>query len=564
MFLFSLQAALASAFSVFSLSLQATLASAGVLQPRGSSWLQPNAVQDVVDGLVNHFHGNTSSNNKAFVDRLMKRIYVYQEDLRPIYMSLPKNRQGHLDLQNVGQALHRVFVRRYQMHLRGLSMFGDTSVGVAPAASVEEFVEKAIEAGLASNGFTNRELSVFAVALEHLLHEETRGVLIKIYEMLDVPTDRAVTKSDIGKVLEAYIVFLFVRQDANKEYDITKDALSAGISRRNEENSPFWDLCLKQLRDRLAAMAETSVPFSAVLHMAEAFEQNLGSTHQESVCDIRKQSLISDSVVCDSMGRIPIASLHAKGFGKSLEVLKEEGVLVNSSGPPEHAYFANWLGSSENCHIRTDFYTVCCTDPCEAILQKIELALNAPHMSASHIESIAPLLKTSTQAKDVATLGSLFKTYAGEAGNVNIHGNEFAQFLHCAVPCDCPLPPQTFDHSASTSTTSLQPQPKSSSSVAPTSNVPTEPQRQEVQESSQQQQQQQQEQPIIDGSSSSAKSNGDSTRFYLPVLLLLLFGAAALGFMLNQKAKHASLKPTRLPFQDGKWSSEMLEMKGVL
>eukprot|EP00930_Biecheleria_cincta_P065693 TRINITY_DN51551_c0_g1_i1.p1 TRINITY_DN51551_c0_g1~~TRINITY_DN51551_c0_g1_i1.p1 ORF type:complete len:560 (-),score=81.42 TRINITY_DN51551_c0_g1_i1:150-1829(-) len=544
------------------LSLFKALSAAGMPQPRGSPWLQPNAVQDVVDELVHHFHGNASSKNSAFVDRLMKRIYVYQEDLRPLYMTLPKNGQGHLDLQDVGQALHRVFVRRYQMHLRGLTMFGDTSGGAAPAASVEEFLEKAIESGLASNGFTNRELSVFAVALEHLLHEETRGILKKIYEMLDVPLDSAATKNTVEKVLEAYVVFLFVRQDPNREYDITKDALSAGIALHRNEQSPLWDLCSQKLRSRLAAMPNDVVPFSALLNMAESFEQGLGAMHQEAVCDARKQVLASDDVVCDSMGRLPLESLRAKGFGKSLEALKLEGVVANSSGPPEHVYFANWLGSSENCHIKTDFYTVCCADPCEALLQKIEITLNAPHMSANQIESIAPLLQSGSQSKTVAELGNYFKAQTAEAGTVNIHAYEFAQFLHHAVPCDCPLPPQTSEQRPPTSTTSSQQLPTNPTSVAPSSMEPTKPQIEGTQAVSQRRQQR--AQLIADGSFSSTENSNESRLFYFGSLSLLLFAAVAVGVSLHLKTKHASLKPTKMPFQDGKWTSEMLEMKGVV
>eukprot|EP00931_Biecheleriopsis_adriatica_P085044 TRINITY_DN5921_c0_g2_i1.p1 TRINITY_DN5921_c0_g2~~TRINITY_DN5921_c0_g2_i1.p1 ORF type:complete len:614 (-),score=142.03 TRINITY_DN5921_c0_g2_i1:136-1953(-) len=574
----------------------------------GSFWLQPGAIEGIISDLVAHFKMTPGQHESPFVKRLMQRIYFYQDALRPLYTALPKNSNNHLDFKDVGEALHRFFVRKYQMHLRGLAAFGDPSNGTAPASSIEEFVEKAIENQLADNGFTNRELSIFAVALEHLIHEERTGILLKIFEMLSLPSEGAVSQDQAQKALEAYVVFLMVRTDPNAELQITADAFEAGKKVLDAEDNTYWRALLAQLHhDSRITSGKTTMNFSEVKELVEEWEQSLGSSHEAAVCQTRKKAVLSDPAGCDESGRIPRSALRSQGFGESLETLEKEGLLVEPRTAEQHVYFANWLMSSENCHIKTDFYTICCADPCEMILSTIEEKLDSPYIipKRDQVELIAPLLQTlhASTPKTVDALSALLEHHAGGEEKIEIHGTDFAYFLHYAAPCECPKPASALGRKNMSSDNSGLSQPQQQAQQHQQSKE--QPKQLEQQQQTQQpqqpqkqsQQQQQQEQPQTPSAAASIEASKQPQQqpvqqqtqqqpsppspptaasqvqqqapveqkgnWFLIFLLVILVLAALVPFVCTQQ--QAALKPRKLPFQEhGTWSSEQLEMKGVV
>lgn len=413
--------------------LNGAVAAAAPPKVEGSPWLQPDAVESVVEELIHHFKPDAASRKSRFTERLTKRMYSFQDGLRPIYETLPKNEKGHLEMAEVGQALHLLFKRRYQMHLRGLASFGDSD-GAAPATKVEEFVQRALQSGLADKGFTNRELSIFAVAIEHLIHEETRGILSKVFSLLSLPQEGAQPKEKVKEAVDTFFVFLLARQDTSIAYDITMDAHRTALQKIESEASPFLTLCRQQLQTRLKSQPD-ALTFDAALEIAEEMEQGLGTMHQESVCEVQKTSLASTG--CNGAGLIPLSSLSSSSSAGSSDALGRQGILEAPPGSEPMAYYANWMLSAANCHVKTDFYTVCCTDPCEAILSNIENEVHASHAKAEHVAPIVALFNKA-HSKSPDELRAYLQSSIRDAGSIDIHGTAFAQFLHYAVPCECP------------------------------------------------------------------------------------------------------------------------------
>merc|ERR1719272_702981 len=96
------------------------------------------------------------------------RIDRLKEALHPIYVALPKNRDGLLGHSAVRYALHRHFVHKHGMYVKGLEPAGQSWNSSSPTDILEDrvpaYVQHVFEERLHA-GFDLKELSLLAATL---------------------------------------------------------------------------------------------------------------------------------------------------------------------------------------------------------------------------------------------------------------------------------------------------------------------------------------------------------------------------------------------------------------
>merc|ERR1719221_1537409 len=114
------------------------------------------------------------SGNRVTENRLAK----IEEALRPTFNSMTKNKYGNLEHSAVRYVLHRLFVQRHGMYVKGLDVAGEAWTGdlSSPTSVLEDrvptYVLALFEERLKGRGLGLHETAILAATLEHLIHDD--------------------------------------------------------------------------------------------------------------------------------------------------------------------------------------------------------------------------------------------------------------------------------------------------------------------------------------------------------------------------------------------------------
>jgi len=211
-------------------------------------------------------------------------------------------------------------------------------------------------------------------------------------------------------------------KDLRKTYDLAQE------SRRN----PFVE-------------AESSFDESSafVVHFSHRF-----GSFQTLECHALKRRLTDMEFM--GTGRVRLADFYSSAlaggweFMESVEYLRNQGALDETDPGSPTVVIPNYLNSRMNCLTASDYYALCCLNECDAILDKLEAKLAAPHAPPALIaEMISNLPTESVDAPrnlSAALLSRLDEIAQAHDGEVPLHGRLFAQWLHHAYPRECNFP----------------------------------------------------------------------------------------------------------------------------
>jgi hypothetical protein len=171
---------------------------------------------------------------------------------------------------------------------------------------------------------------------------------------------------------------------------------------------------------------------------------------QNADCIAMKEHLMSFDL--KRTGRVPLDLFYAQPpdsiyhFHESVQYLQSIGALDNSSGAMPQVRIANYVLGPTNCIARSAFYSVCCLNECEHLMNEIEGKVQAPIAATEQLLRIASGLTSHSVdaprqlSKDL--VDKLQRIADQHEGAVPIHGRLFAQWLHFAFPNECPYPQQ--------------------------------------------------------------------------------------------------------------------------
>eukprot|EP00913_Durusdinium_trenchii_P027584 g25873.t1 len=134
------------------------------------------------------------------------RLSSIEAILAPTFKAMPKNEFGNLEDAAARYVLHRLFVRRHAMYIKGLEAEGMSWNETSTAEVLEDH----------GHGLGLHELTVLAATLEHLIHDEAVSRLGVVYEVHGHPKDSPVNQVDLQELIDTYMtIFLAGSPDMN-------------------------------------------------------------------------------------------------------------------------------------------------------------------------------------------------------------------------------------------------------------------------------------------------------------------------------------------------------------
>jgi len=123
-----------------------------------------------------------------------ERLASLEEVLRPMYMSLPKQKDGGIDQGMARYALNRYFLAHRGWHITGIAFDGkrwnESSSTTLLKSKMPAFIVEFLEEHVAHNRLGLGELAVLAATVEDLVHSEALELLSMAYEAQNVKCTR--------------------------------------------------------------------------------------------------------------------------------------------------------------------------------------------------------------------------------------------------------------------------------------------------------------------------------------------------------------------------------------
>jgi len=182
-----------------------------------------------------------------------------------------------------------------------------------------------------------------------------------------------------------------------------------------------------------------------------SFAHELGH-HFGSFQDLECKSLKGRLVEMEHQGtgRVRLSRFYEGGvngdwtLSESVAYLRNLGVVDETDPNRPSVVIANYMISKTNCLTASGFYSVCCSDECEGLRQRLEQDIAAPSAAPARIAELVSALHSDTVDAPRNLSAALLDRLQGigklHGGLVPLHGRLFAQWMHHAYPRECPFP----------------------------------------------------------------------------------------------------------------------------
>eukprot|EP00928_Gymnodinium_smaydae_P077920 TRINITY_DN6145_c0_g1_i1.p1 TRINITY_DN6145_c0_g1~~TRINITY_DN6145_c0_g1_i1.p1 ORF type:complete len:635 (-),score=169.15 TRINITY_DN6145_c0_g1_i1:198-2102(-) len=400
-------------------------------------------------------------------------IAPIEAQLEPKFTALGKNEYGNLGQPAVRYMLHRYFVQQRGWVVKGLDTAGqawnisspvELLRGEVPDSAVEIFARR-----LEGRGFGLRDAAAFAAVLESLAQSETEVTMRSIYSLHNMSLFEPVDASDVDKALDTYMAALIMQVNVtalslkSKRMRYDPDQVSEYLqSLRNNlvRVWPAWTKTKGFLRELRQQATPTEAPdaapavgqkfsFATVLTIMAQVLERWGRWRFFECKDIKGKLLdIEDK----HSGCVRLADFYRsnaeKGvwqFAETREYLREQGILDESDPQDPHLIVPNYLNAQGNCLATSRYYSVCCLNECEDLLDNIEHSIQAPEATPERIVEVVSESLNKHPGAFMGVLGfesmQLLRTIADmHDGLIPLHGRLFAQWMHRVYPRECPYP----------------------------------------------------------------------------------------------------------------------------
>lgn len=417
---------------------------------------------DAVSGLRGHQENeleyeSTFAEVEAYLGKTNAKMLSvrFESELATIFATLPKNGRGRLARPAVRYALHRLFARHGRM-VKGLEPEGGAWNDSSPTGVLSQHVpatmESLLEERLADHGFGLHELALLGTATKHLFNTEDTRRLEAAYKAQGKSTRDLVSSVDVYELLDTYMI-IYILEGNFSDTSWVKRARS-----RMSEIYPGWresqtwvhdvrqNLAFAE-RDRTNPFVTWDLDFNEVLHVVEEINEKYGS-FQDIECRSLRDSLLDHEL--GDTGRVRLADFHGSAlqgnwqFGESKAYLRQLGALDETDPQDPRVVVPNYIYSKSNCVAKSSFYSLCCINECEGLLEHVEKSLEKPDVSPQEIAAVISDLPSSTVSAprnlSRILLQRLEAVAAINHGTIHLHSRLFSQWMHHAYPRECPYP----------------------------------------------------------------------------------------------------------------------------
>lgn len=390
--------------------------------------------------------------NALSMDRSV--LQKFEDELRPMFVALPKDTTGALEPPVVPYALHRYFVQKHGWHIKGLELHGHAPNISSPTGilkdHVPEFVQNLLEEHVQGQGWGLHELAVCSAALEELIQREFVGDLEYVYRMLELSTSSALGDTELDELVETYLAQYLVEETFQ---DMRPDALIQEM----KDSYAFWNDLTMWSKDVRKSLDR--------LHHSNPFVHRTGYSFERVsriVQEIMGQYTSFQSLECSTMtnvildlehknsGRVPLAKFYSAGlvqawkFWEPKEYLQHAGALDETDPKSPSVIIPNYIYGMNNCLASSSFFSVCCANECDRLTGHLESALAAASATPERIAKLVSQLPSQTvdAPRELPTmlLSRLHEISELHGGEVPLHGRLFSQWMHHTYPRECPFP----------------------------------------------------------------------------------------------------------------------------
>jgi len=377
------------------------------------------------------------------------------EELRPLFVAMPKNQHGKLEPSVVRYALHRYFAQKHGWHLKGLEAAGASWNASSPMAITKDqapaLIQDLFEQRVHGEGLDLNELAAFAATMSDLVRAEVASDVQHIIRYPRVGDGGSLSRDQFEEqVLEVFLV-AFVNGFHSESWEYAQDKRDVEDTFVGWEDLLMWAGDLHRSfdffqRSRKNPFVESRAFEDDIDFMVELV-QKFGD-FQRNECRNLKDELIK--LEEHGSGRVRLSSFWSGArddkwpFRETKQYLRDLGALDETHPQMPTVIIANYLHGKSNCMDPSDFFDVCCIDECEGLMAEVERSVAGPLSSPGRLAEIVSTLPSDTveapRNLSSVQLGRLDEIAEHHNGQVPLHGRLFAQWMHHAYPRECPLP----------------------------------------------------------------------------------------------------------------------------
>eukprot|EP00929_Paragymnodinium_shiwhaense_P076443 TRINITY_DN39306_c0_g1_i1.p1 TRINITY_DN39306_c0_g1~~TRINITY_DN39306_c0_g1_i1.p1 ORF type:complete len:562 (+),score=146.49 TRINITY_DN39306_c0_g1_i1:105-1790(+) len=384
------------------------------------------------------------------------------DSMRRLWDVLPKNRYGRIEWNLLRYVVHRHFMQKSSLLIRGFEptrQVNASNLGVAGLLSrhVPPSVDQALKDKHASVGFSLEEVTATVAAIEQQIQDQERSLLERAFKQVNRDVTAEMNKAELVDVVEAYVINWMMHDDVETVKEVLKDRslITEVFTRWSDadtfaanivESIDFFRRRHPSVGDGRAVMLQ-KYSFQHALEAASFITRSFAE-YWEPECQNIKSSLVE--LDRDGSGRVRFEDFYGTNddgewrFGESESYLRELGALDETSQwRGKQVVIPNYLQGASNCIVTSPNYLVCCVNECEAILQEIEDIVGSPVADAATVRDIVSNMTDFNDERpylDDLLLLQLRQIAEMHSGQIPLHGRLFAQWLHYAFPQECPFP----------------------------------------------------------------------------------------------------------------------------
>jgi len=382
----------------------------------------------------------------------------FEEELRPMHATLPKNPRGALEPSVVRYALRRYFWHKHGWYMKDMQQSTSNSSDSSSSADVlkdhvPEYVQGLLQEHMKSQDWRLHELALCAAAISQLIQDEVMADLRFVYStVLELPTTSDLSEQDYSAVVNIYLAQYIL--DENWD-DWQKESILSEVRFRYDgwNDLQMWAADLRLSfdyteLDRRNPFARKGVPFARVAAVVQEIMHRY-SSFQSVECDAMTDQLMT--LEYKGTGRVPLSDFYKAGQGsewmflESKEYLRYVGALDESDPQRPSVVIPNYVYGMNNCVGSSSFFSVCCTNMCERLISHVEREIAAPMASPQRLAEVVSALPSdfvdAPRELPVFMLSRLSEMaeFHGD-GKVPLHSRLFLQWMHHAYPQECPFP----------------------------------------------------------------------------------------------------------------------------
>merc|ERR1719197_2470743 len=336
------------------------------------------------------------------------RLSNLELQLQPMFAALPKTSRGLLTHSAARYALHRVGSDRHGWTIRGLeaNMDNFNTSSLVTSGVLRELLPEHIESifvkHIGKEGFNLQNLALLAATIDHLIREDQKAVLRKACELLDLSTVDAMGEEDLRTIIQLYMA-MFLRPNLTPSMKVLKGMRNGGY--------PGWTETTLLLDDEREAFAfnekERANPFKArennlqvAMRVVEQVADHFPHHQSWPECQEVKEDLLTYER--GDTGRVRLvdfyrASLASRFFFiETADYLRAVGALDESDAMRPKVIVPNYVLAKSNCLAKTNYYSVCCFNECEALYGHLEQHVASPAADAKQISTLVANMSSST------------------------------------------------------------------------------------------------------------------------------------------------------------------------